>query len=581
MAADQTDLLKPIRYLRRLERLRKDRSTFRDHWRDLADHFLPRHVRFEPTDRWRAGTKKNQKIINSTGTRALRILASGMMAGITSPARPWFRLKTASPIKNRVQRVRAWLEQVERTMFEVFARSNIYNGLATSYESLAGFGTSAMFVGKHPRSVIRAHMPPLGSYHIALNEHYEVNTFYRETTLTVEQIMRRFDHRRISPSTIALWDNKEYDAWRECIQVIEPNDRVMHNALDRHGMPWRSVWIEWGAAAGGQGVTSSDYSAGADDRILGYSGFHEFPVMAPRWQVTGEDAYGSAPAMDALGDTRQLQNMERKKARALAKIVDPPMKGPSGMKNTRTSILPGDMTYVDEQGRSAGNFEPAHTVDHRIMMMDAELSRVEKRIMQAFFADMFLMIASMGRGQPVTAREIEERHEEKMLQLGPVLERIQDELLDKLIDRCFGLLFRMGLIPPPPDELIGEEIRPEYISILAQAQKLILTVGVERLVGFTMQMAEARPDALDKLNVDGIIDEYGDLLGTNPELVLGQQQVEAVRRQRQQAEALNRETAGALKDATEAAKNVDEIKDPAALAQMMGGMNAQGEVARA
>lgn len=578
---DQTDLRRPQRYIKRLERLRTERSSFRDHWRDLADHFLPRHARFEPTDRWKAGSKKNQKIINGTGTRALRILASGMMAGITSPARPWFRLRTASPTKNKNQRVRSWLEQVERTMLEVFARSNVYNALATVYEGLSCFGTSAMFVGRHPKSVIRAHVPPIGSYYLGQNEHYEVNSFYRETTLTVEQIVRKFDRNRISPATMNLWQKKDYDAWRECIQVIEPNDEVMHNALDRRGMPVRSVWIEYGSSAGGNtAVKASDYTGGsASDRILHYGGFHEFPIMAPRWTVTGEDVYGNAPSMDALGDVRMLQTMERKKARALAKIVDPPMKGPSSLKTSRTSILPGDITYVDDQGRRGGNFEPAHTVDSRITLMDQELARVEQRLMQMFYADMFLMIASMGAGQPITAREVEERHEEKMLQLGPVLERLQDELLDKLIDRAFGLLLRMGLLPPPPDELLGEEIRPEYISILAQAQKLILTVGVERLVGFAMQMAEARPEVLDKLNIDRIIDEYGDLLGTNPDLLLSDEQARKIRDDRaRQAMMNNPQASAAAKDATQAAKNLSDIQDPSRLQAMMGAMGAEDAI---
>ena len=186
------------------------------------------------------------------------------------------------------------------------------------------------------------------------------------------------------------------------------------------------------------------------------------------------------------------------------------------------------------------------------------------------------MMATMGRGQPITAREVDERHEEKMLQLGPVVERMQDEFLDPLIDRAFGMAWRAGLIPEPPDEIADEEFRPEYISILAQAQKLVLTVGVERLVGFGMQLAEAKPEVLDKLNGDQIMDEYGDLLGTNPELLNSDKEVERIRAERAQQQMMDREMAGAAKDATAAAKNIDDIKDPERLQEMMGAMGGGG-----
>lgn len=165
-----------------------------------------------------------------------------------------------------------------------------------------------------------------------------------------------------------------------------------------------------------------------------------------------------------------------------------------------------------------------------------------------------------------------------MLQLGPVLERLQDELLDKLITRTFGILYRLGMIPPIPDELLesGEQVRPEYISILAQAQKLVLTVGVERWVGFGMQLAEAKPEALDKINAEKVMDEYGELLGINPELINSEDVVQQLRDQRERQAMMSRDVAGAARDATQAAKNVDEIQDPQRLAQMLSAMGGAG-----
>jgi hypothetical protein len=245
--------------------------------------------------------------------------------------------------------------------------------------------------------------------------------------------------------------------------------------------------------------------------------------------------------MDALGDIRALQHMERKRAIALDKIVNPPMSAPSAMRATRTSLVPGAVNYHDAQG-GRQKFEPAHVVDPRVLAIGEELERHENRISSTFFADLFLMLAQSGVSG-MTAREVQERHEEKMLQLGPVLERLHDELLDPFIDRVFGML-RRGMLPEIPRELEGVDLRVEYVSILAQAQKLIMTVGVERLGSFVAQLTELSPDAIDKLNIDKMIDDYADMLGVNPDLIRAEDEVSEMRQQRQQM-AMQKEQAQA------------------------------------
>jgi len=572
------DTTRVSHYLRRLELMRQERSTWRDHWRDIADHLLPRRARFDPSDRWRSGSKKNQKIVNNTGTRALRILASGMMAGITSPARPWFRLRTSNPRLNRNRRVKQWLAEVERIMLEVFARSNVYNALANTYLDIGSYGTASMYLESHPRDVMRAHVMPIGSYFLGQDHHYRINSVYRETTLTVEQAVRRFGYENVTQHVRTLHDQHQLDTWIEYIHAIEPNDDLRYGQMDASGMKWRSVWIEYGGHVG-HGQAKTDAGGGDDDKIAAIGGFQEFPAMCPRWMVTGEDVYGNSPGMDALGDIRALQHMERKRALALDKIVNPPMVGPGALRAQRTSLLAGDVTYLDGQG-GRNKFEPAHVIDSRVTLLSEELNRHEERISAAFYADLFLMLASAGSSN-MTAREVEERHEEKMLQLGPTLERLQDELLDPLIDRAYGILFRAGMLPEPPDELLDEDTRPEYISILAQAQKLIAIVGIERLSNYVVGMAEAFPEVRDKFDPDKAVDEIADMIGTAPELVRTDEVVAELRDQRAQQQQMTADRAKAAKDGTQAVKNMGEaVNDNPALAQMMSAMGAGGVIER-
>lgn len=214
--------------------------------------------------------------------------------------------------------------------------------------------------------------------------------------------------------------------------------------------------------------------------------------------------------MDALGDVQQLQAMQRRMIQSIDKMVNPPMTAPTSMQNKKASLLPGDITYVDTT-QGGNSFRPVHEVRMPLQELSMLVQETATRVRRCFYEDLFLMLANSDRRQ-ITAREVEERHEEKLLMLGPVLERQNEDLLDPLIDRTFAIMARKGLIPPPPAELQGMELKVEYISIMAQAQKLVATAGLERFVGFIGNLSASRPEIIDKIDLDQVVDEYGDML---------------------------------------------------------------------
>jgi hypothetical protein len=548
------------RYMKRVSALKQERSSWIEHWRDLNDYILPRRGRFMASER-NKGTKANRNIINSTATRAVRILASGMMAGITSPARPWFRLTTPDPDLAEFHTVKQWLHDAEDRVREAFAKSNIYNALPLQYVDLSCFGTAPAIIDEDEEDVLRAYVIPVASYCLANSSRLRVDTMVREPQMTVAQVVERFGLENCSQTVKNLYSRGSYDEWIEVVHVIEPNREQEEGREDYRGMPFRSCWFE--AAANNP-----------EKNFLQEGGYREFPVVAPRWNITGEDVYGHGPGMDALGDVRALQMLERRKAQLVDKLVNPPMKGPSSLRRDRVSLLPGDYTPVDTV-TGGQTFQPAMEVNPAgVTVVSQSIAEHEERINGAFYADLWLMMARSDSSN-ITAREIEERHEEKMLQLGPVLERLQDELLDPLIDRAFAILQRRGELPPAPPELSGMDLRVEYISILAQAQKLLGISTVERLTGFIGSLAQTRPDALDKLDVDKTIDEYAAMLGTKPDLVLTEEQVaeiRAARAQKQQAAAQGEAMAAAASGAKDlAAANMNEDNALTRLVENLGG----------
>lgn len=505
--------------------LDNERSTWVSHYTDLADFILPRRVRFNISDR-NKGDKRNQKIINNTATIAARTLRSGMQAGVTSPARPWMRLTTYDPSLAEYDAVKYWLHDVTGLMNTIMLRSNLYNSTPVVYGDLGVFGTSAMIVLEDDLKVMRTFVPPVGSYVISANERGIVDLFARECEMTARQIVMRFAKRADKSGTIIwdnisntvrqLWMNDNFEVAVPVKHFVMPNDTYDSDAIDPQFKKYKSCYFE---------------DAEAPDQFLSQSGFDEFPVLAPRWDVLGEDVYGYSPGMDALGDTKALQVMERRKAQANEKKVNPPMTGPSSLRNQKATLLAGDITFTDVRDGQQG-FRPAHEVNFSVKELMLDVQEHQRRIQRAFYEDLFLMLTLSDRRE-ITAREIQERHEEKLLMLGPVLERLNDEMLDPLIDRTFAIMNRAGLIPPPPQELEGLPLKVEYTSVMAQAQKLVSVGTMERFATFVRATAEVNPEILDKVDTDQMIDEYANMTGVVPRVVRSDDQVAQIRDRRQ------------------------------------------------
>lgn len=510
---------------KRLEALRTRQKEFVPHWRELSEYILPRRGRFlASTSDYGKGSKINGKIKDATGTRALRTLSAGMMAGMTSPARPWFRLALPDPEMSEYDPVKDWLSTVAQRMRQVFASSNLYNVLPIIYEEQGLFGTAAMLLVEDVDTVIRCYAYTAGEYMIALNDKNTVDVCYREVPYTVDQLVQWFGIENVSDRVRDMHNKGQYDEPVMVVHAIEPNhDHDPKSVLSAH-KPYTSVWYEKTCKAG-------------ENKFLSRKGFDSFPVMAPRWHATSSDPYGRSPGMDALPDVKQLQVQVKEKGTAIAMNNKPPMVAPPELRNKRKSLIPGGVTYLAATPNGQ-KFERAFESNLPIRDLVEDIRETQVSIERTFYSDLFAMISNLDRRQ-ITAREIDERHEEKLLQLGPVLERIQHELLDPIIDRTFEIMLSRGMIPVPPEEMQGMPIKVDYISMLAQAQRAVGTTSVDRLVGFAGNLAAiGRMDALDKLDVDYLLEDYGDMLGTNPRALLPDDKVEEIRAQRAQAQQL-------------------------------------------
>lgn len=545
--------------------LMKERSTFLSHWKDLARLANPRRARFAVSDVNR-GDRRNREIIHNAAVMALRTLRSGMVAGVTSPARPWFRLSTSKPELNDVAAVKLWLDQVTQEMISIFLKSNLYNTLPIVYGDMGQFATAAMMVEEDFDDVIRTHSFPIGTYAISTNSKGQVDTFLREFRMTVRQVVQKFgrtegapngkkqvDWSRISVTVKEMWEQKQRESWVDIIHIIKPNDDWnQRSALSKY-KKFSSVYYE-------RGSTSSDSASysGPDDceTLLSEKGYDYFPVLCPRWETSSEDAYGtSCPGMDALGDINQLQIGEKRTMQAIDKKINPPMIAPTAMRNAKSSLLPGDITYSDTRDGQQG-FRPVFQVEFSIKEMAEKQNEVVGRVDAAYYKNLFLMFADSDRRE-ITAREVDERSQEKLLALGPVLEQLNQDLLDPLIDLTFEIGMRQGKFPPPPKELHGIDLKVEYISIMAQAQKVAGLAGLDRFLNTMQTASQEFPEIKDKLNADKIVEVYGDMTSVPPQIIRPDDEVAKMRQARAQQQQQQAQ-AEQMNQASQTARNLGQ-----------------------
>jgi hypothetical protein len=521
-----------------------EKSSFMTTWRTLGEYITPFRPRFTITD-VNQGHRRTNNILDCTATEAAETLQAGLMSGVTSPSRKWFRLTTADPQLAEVGAVKKWLHSTTERMFAIYARSNFYEVVKNLYLDLGVFGTAGMLMLEDfTGDVIHCEQLPIGSFAISTNEKGRVDTCYREFTMTVRQLISKYGYdgmgprreqdivwERFSQHVKSLWDQGNKEARIDVCHIIRPNPQYDEKRLGSKYKRYASTYWEKGGYGGGNEPQPDS------DVFLRESGYDHFPGLFPRWSVTGEDTYATnCPGIKVLGDVKGLQVLTKKLGKAVDKQVDPPMVGPPQFRRVPISLLPGGMTVATERDGQKG-LRPIHEVSIDISGVMELISAHQKRIKPGFREDVILMISSDERLQRATAEEIHESRSEKMIMVGPVIEQLNPDLLDPANDICFRHALEQGEFEEPPEEIKGALLKIEYVSAMAWAQRLNNLSGMERWMGGVIKMAgeTQMPELFDKANFDAYLEEHGDILGVSPKIVRSQDEVEVIRQGRAKA----------------------------------------------
>lgn len=516
----------------RLLGLRNNRYSFWVHWRELADYYLPRRYRWLITPNLQSrGAQINQHILDSTGVICARNLAAGMMSGKTSPSRPWFRLMVGKIDNTQTSPASLWLAEVERLMQLVLHESNFYTAMATFYFDLVIFGTASVIIYEDYDTVINCYNPCAGEYYVDLNGQFRPVVFYREFTMTISALVDEFGIENCSEDVRRAYKEGGSALTREVIvaHAIEPNDD--DRGFVSKAFKFRECYWQWG------GSTSTQNNPIQKPPFLRIKGYYEQFEFTGRWDIVSNDPYGRSPAMDGLGDQKQLQLETKRKAQAIDKMVNPPLVADIQLKNQPASLLPGGMTFVSGYTASGKpGIGSIYDTKFPVSEITEDLAEVRERLRKTFFNDLFQPLSQYETRSNITAVEVDQRKAETLIMLGPVFERLDSEVLAPIIDRVFGIMERAGIIPPAPAEIAGRPIDIDFVSMLNAVQQSLQASSIERVLGLAGNLVGVYPQAMDKIDVDFALDKYSTSLQNDPRLMRSPEATEAIRQQRAQQE---------------------------------------------
>lgn len=548
----------------RLMGLRVNRYSWWTHARELADYFLPRRYKWLITPNQMArGSPINQHIIDDTGTFAARNLASGLVSGKSSPTRRWFKLAIGHIDSTQTSPISLWLKACENILYDIFRESGFYNAIATFYYDLVIFGTAVLLAYEDYENVVAWYNPCFGEYYVDINGKYRPCILYREFTMTIGAVVDEFGYENCTPTVQRLYDLRNgASRTREIIvaHALEPNDDGKDFGIPKR-YRFRECYWEWG------GSTSPQSGQQIPPAFLRKRGFHEQPAMIARWDLVSNDAYGRSPAMDALGDQKQLQLETRRKAQAIDKMVNPPLVADIQLKNQPASLLPGGMTYISgfaQTGKPA--IGTIYDTKFPVAEIVEDLNEVRLRIGRCFFNDVLQTANQFPTRSNVTAAEWDMRKSESMIILGPVLERLDQEALRPAIERVWAMASRAGILPPAPREIQGLDARIDFVSMLGQAQDAAEASGIERLFQIAGGLVGVDPAAMDNIDIDYALDKYSSLLNNDPRIIRSPEALATIRQQRAQTQQQQMQLE-AQRGFAENAKNLAAV-------QVGGGQNA-------
>ena len=489
-----------------LSRLMEKRASWENHWQEVADHMLPRKA--EITKQRARGDKRHTLIFDATAIHALELLAASLHGMLTSSANRWFSLRFRETSLNDSDEAKEWLEDATQRMYDVIAKSNFQQEIFECYHDLIAFGTSCLMIEEDQEDVLNFSARHIKEIYIQENKKGFVDTLYRRFKMPAQAAADKFGIDKVSREIVNLVKKNPFEDV-DLVHVIKPRLSFDSKKQDKANMPFQSIYFEYGTG-----------------HVISSGGFKENPYVIPRYLKASTEQYGRSPGMNALPDVKVLNKMVENSLKAAAKMIDPPLLVPDDGMLAPIRMSPGSINFFRSGSRD--RIEPLNINANTAETLSLENQRRDA-IVKMFHVDQLVI----SENRNMTATEVLQRQEEKMRILGPVLGRLQSELLSPLIIRVFNIMLRNKLFLMSPDILQSQELNIEYVSPIALAQKSSELQGIMRGLELFGSLAQTMP-VMDYIDENGLVKQIIDILGLPAKIIRSDVEVQEIREERAQ-----------------------------------------------
>jgi hypothetical protein len=528
--------------------LKSQRTNFDTYYQTLHDYF---YVEAENINRtYYPGTELDfLYLLDGTSLELADILASGIDNYLTPQSSKWLMLEHPDKSLRDNKNVRQWMQDVTDELLFVLNRSNFYQQTPTFYKASGVYGTSLLMLEEDLEDDLRFYNIPVRRSFITEDARERLQELYLDFNFTAEQAINKFGADNLDKQIReANESGRNPDKYFSFTYYLGPREIREYGSDLAENMPFRGVWVE-----------------DKTDKVLKEDGFRNMPAVAHRFYKRPQIPYGFSPAMKALPWVRMLNTMADTILRAAMKQTDPPLALPDSGFLAPMNFNPRAQNFY-KRGKLDPNKDIAPIGNYgNVGIGKDELEYYAEKAGNMMFKNAFINFQNITK--QMTVPEVMQRANEQLTLLGPAVGRYMSDVLQPLIERAVGMLYRKGRLPQIPDEML---LRPEYdvkfVGRLALAQKQSEISNMTNALGIAAQIAEYKPEAIDKINADASIDEIWNITNAPVDMLFDDEEVAEITTARQKQEQLvaSLQMAGAAasagKDATQADKNLADAE---------------------
>lgn len=540
-------------------------DNVRGTWVDLLQWVAPWRARWLLSQN--EGERNNRHVVDATHILALRSYVAGFLEGNTSANRPWFRTGTKDRERDLIPQNHAWLDIFTRKCHSYLTSSNFYDAAGQFYYDYGSVNTGAYYIQETENGFHFHNLIP-GSYYVINDEFGVAKCMVREFQMTVKALVSRYgkkvngtyDWSNFSGHVKKMYQDGHYTQRVEVVHIMKENPQYdPDRPVAMMNRPWLEIAYELGSGTGEyivQDGPAAGTSAGPDvrnkDLYLEIAGRERKPFIVGK--STRDFEYGeSGPSIQALGLIKSLNKKALGKDQALEQMLRPALQGPANLRKSYITTNPNSYVPLDPTSLAQKGLRSIYEVNPAIQFVVGDVEDMRQQVNQLYYADFLLYLSLNPKTR--TATETDAVVNEQKMVIGPNLQSLDWSHNEPIVDFVMNYVLQEDPnLPPPPPDLQGEFLRPEFISVFAQAQKAADLPSVDRYMAMISQVGQLNPEIWDKANIDRLADIYEDRLYLPAGLNNPQDKVEGIRQQRQAAQQRQqqieqmREMAGAAKD---------------------------------